>query len=139
MKNAEYVPPKAKPFSGTGYRLGSVTPEIVGNSSRNVEVVDLEPPPALLKPEGFWFGLTNFSTKFIFNWSESEELLRKAQEGIYFSCFFTKISLLNQEIKLDESKPVTRIQIRFPDVPQPVIARLNEDHLVDELRSFIVA
>lgn len=106
-KPDEYVPPKAKPFSGQGHRLGSHTPDIVGSSSSrstaNVEVVNLEPSPALVHP--------------------SEAAVAKAQE----------------DLMVDDSKPVTRVQIRFPDVAQPLVVRFNHDHLVDHLRSFIVA
>jgi len=41
-RGTEYVAPKAKPFSGTGHRLGSVVPNIISSSSPT-EVLDLEP------------------------------------------------------------------------------------------------
>jgi hypothetical protein len=49
-KTEDYQPPKAKPFAGSGQRLGTITPDIASN---NVEVVDLEPIPSLTTPEGF--------------------------------------------------------------------------------------
>lgn len=45
-KNTPYVAPKAKPFSGQGYRLGSIVPNVVGGGglSETLELVELEKP-----------------------------------------------------------------------------------------------
>ncbi|KAK0422714.1 hypothetical protein QR680_007741 [Steinernema hermaphroditum] len=41
------------------------------------------------------------------------------------------------DVGLDESQPVTRIQIRFPD-NERLVARFNHSHTVEAVRSFIV-
>jgi hypothetical protein len=44
-----------------------------------------------------------------------------------------------KEVNLDEKKPNTRIQVRFPDLPEPVVGRFNHTQTIDQLRAFIVA
>jgi hypothetical protein len=72
-KAEDYVPPKPKPFSGQGHRLGSHVPNVAGagNSSAaatGVDIVDLEPTPPLKPPSGFfrdYIFKINFIIRFI--------------------------------------------------------------------------
>lgn len=44
-----------------------------------------------------------------------------------------------EEVGVDQSQPTTRVQVRFPDIQQPVIGRFNDIHTVNQVRTFIVA
>lgn len=56
-KNGAYIPTKTKPFSGEGYRLGSVVPQIIESSASDKILKD---------STGFYIHLTfiNIFTNF---------------------------------------------------------------------------
>jgi UBX domain-containing protein 1 len=94
-KTSPYVAPKAKPFSGEAYRLGSIVPTVVDNS----QPIPTKEPSV----------------------DEAAQLLKQAQE----------------EVKLRDGEPTTRIQIRLPS-GQRLVGNFNHEHNVEDVRTFIV-
>ncbi|TMS37524.1 hypothetical protein L596_004437 [Steinernema carpocapsae] len=92
QKGTEYVPPKAKPFSGQGH--------VIGGGVHFEENINAGAPLGR---------------------EEKIELEREAEANI----------------RLNESEPVTRIMIRFPD-NERIATRFNHTHRVEDIRNFIV-
>lgn len=109
--------PPAGPWSGSGNRLGSVSPYPVTSSS--------QPPRASSStmPGSFASSSSSVSTP-------SQSQPPQASTGQGFSS--------NVEFEVDQSQPTTRLQIRLRD-GEKVVATFNHSHTVGDIRRYINA
>ncbi|GAA5886460.1 hypothetical protein JCM16303_001417 [Sporobolomyces ruberrimus] len=109
--------PPAGPWSGSGNRLGSVSPYPVTSSS--------QPPRASSStmPGSFTSSSSSVSTP-------SQSQPPQASTGQGFSS--------NVEFEVDQSQPTTRLQIRLRD-GEKVVATFNHSHTVGDIRRYINA
>ncbi|WVQ81616.1 hypothetical protein IAT38_003740 [Cryptococcus sp. DSM 104549] len=113
-RREDYQPPPkkpVKPFGGSGNRLGNPTPEVVSRSS--------SPMPGAM-PQGILAGGSGSGSAA---GAPPTNTGGAGQQTVF---------------EVDDSKPVTNVQLRFGDGSRTV-ARVNLTHTVGDLRSYVAA
>ncbi|XP_050698175.1 NSFL1 cofactor p47-like isoform X2 [Eriocheir sinensis] len=109
-RHEDYAPPKVslRAFSGAGHTLGSLAPTVVGQQRD------------LGASGGTSGGASGGASSQAAQPQDSRSLQQTAQEAL----------------KVDETLPVTSIQLRMPDGSR-LVARMNHTHTVGDIRHFV--